>query len=125
MRRRALSGPVGTDGDGPLLLRRLPQGLGLRLIPFAMFAAKDLTITGPLLTYQSQAKRGIATRNSCAKCGGLVFGGILGQSDSHTIYGGSFDDPARFVPRIAIFASRAPEWAMIPPGLIQFEEMPS
>jgi hypothetical protein len=97
---------------------------GSGFIPFAMFQAKDLTISGPLLTYTSPAKRGVATRNSCARCGGLVFGGPLGETDSHTIYAGSFDDPSRFVPRIAIFTSRAPKWAMIPPGLVQFEEMP-
>ncbi len=66
-----------------------------------------------------------AVRNSCVVCGGLVFGGPLGETDSHTIYAGSLDDPDAFQPSIAIYTRDAPPWVTIPPGLKQFETMPA
>ena len=60
----------------------------------------------------------------CAACGSLVFGGERGRSDSYTIYAGSLDDPSQFQPKVAIFASRRAPWAVIPPGLKVFDEMP-
>jgi hypothetical protein len=53
-----------------------------------------------------------------------VFGGIIGIDTSHTIYAGSLDDPARFVPTIAIFNRDRPAWAAVPDGLTLFETMP-
>ena len=54
----------------------------------------------------------------------LVFGGIPGKTEMHTLYAGSFDDPSRFKPRIAIFMSERAPWAAVPEGLTQFERMP-
>jgi hypothetical protein len=64
-------------------------------------------------------------RNFCAACGSLVFGGIVGTDARHTIYAGSLDDPALFQPTMAIFNSRRPTWAILPPGLAVFEQMPT
>jgi len=63
-------------------------------------------------------------RNSCAVCGGLVFGGEVDISDSFTIYAGSLDEPLAFHPAIAIFTRNRPAWAVIPTGLTIFEDMP-
>ncbi|MFX8601233.1 GFA family protein, partial [Acinetobacter baumannii] len=65
-----------------------------------------------------------AVRNFCPACGGLVFGGVVGEDLSHTIYAGSLDDPSAFKPTIAIFARDRPHWAPLPPGLTVFETMP-
>lgn len=97
---------------------------GSAFIPFMNFAASALTITGEARQFHSPALRGTATRNSCPDCGGLVFGGIYGTHDSHTIYAGSLDDPARFRPTIAIFLRDKPDWLSVPAGLITFETMP-
>ena len=40
-----------------------------------------------------------------------VFGGIVGESDAHTIYAGSLDDSSRFRPEMAIFNRDRPAWA--------------
>jgi hypothetical protein len=53
-----------------------------------------------------------------------VFGGVVGQSTSHTIYAGSLDDPSSFHPTIAIFTRDRPDWVIMPPGLKAFETMP-
>jgi hypothetical protein len=98
---------------------------GSGFIPFMGFSADAVRFTGETLQYRSQSARGSdAVRNSCPACGGLVFGGEVGKDDSHTIYAGSLDDPARFRPTIAIFAQGRPDWAVIPPGLIVFDRLP-
>jgi hypothetical protein len=57
-------------------------------------------------------------------CGSLVFGGVVGEDESHTIYAGSLDDPAGFKPAVAIFTRDRPEWVILPEGLQAFETMP-
>ena len=98
---------------------------GSGFIPFMGFAAGQLRFHGQSRAFVSKAANGgDATRNFCPVCAGLVFGGVVGESESFTIYAGSLDDPTQFAPKIAIFAKGRPEWAMIPPGLTVFEAMP-
>jgi hypothetical protein len=98
---------------------------GSGCIPFMNFDASVLTITGRWTVHRMQHADGReAVRNSCLVCGGLVFGGPLGETDEHTIYAGSLDDPSLFKPAIAIYTRDAPDWVTIPPGLKRFEAMP-
>ena len=98
---------------------------GSGFIPFMGFSASVLSFTGETLKFRSPAASGReAVRNSCPQCGGLVFGGEVGLTDSHTIYAGSLDDASLFQPRIAIFTRDRPEWAALPEGLTVFEGMP-
>jgi hypothetical protein len=94
-------------------------------MPFMVFPASALTVRGTTREFRSPAASGrTAVRNSCSVCGGLVFGGELGRSGSFTVYAGSLDEPARFRPRIAIFAADRPPWALIPPELETFAGLP-
>jgi hypothetical protein len=98
---------------------------GSGFIPFMGFAASAVRFTGE--TRQSRAKAvrgGDAVRNFCAKCGGLVFGGVVGKDSAHSIYAGSLDDPSVFHPTMAIFNRDRPEWVVLPPGLKVYETMP-
>jgi hypothetical protein len=89
------------------------------------FPASALTITGPAHQYRSPALRGgEATRNSCPTCGGLVYGGEHGLSDSHTIYAGSLDDATLFQPTMLLFNRDRPAWVVPPEGVELFETMP-
>ena len=98
---------------------------GSGFIPFMGFDASALTITGRWTVYRTRHADGReAVRNSCVVCGGLVFGGELGKTDSHSIYAGSLDDPTLFVPTIALFLRDAAPWAPVPPGLTQYQTMP-
>ena len=98
---------------------------GSGFIPFMGFKANALRFTGPTRQSVTKSARGSdAVRNFCAVCGSLVFGGVVGKDDAHTIYAGSLDDPSCFRPRIAIFAAGRPNWAVIPPGLTVFERTP-
>jgi hypothetical protein len=98
---------------------------GSGFIPFIGVAGDAMRVTGESREFRTKAARGgDATRNFCPVCGGLVFGGERGISDSFTIYAGSLDDPSVFQPTIAIFARYRPDWAIIPPGLTVYEDMP-
>jgi len=67
---------------------------------------------------------GDAVRNHCAVCGSLVFGGIVGEASTHTLYAGSLDDPSLFKPSIAIFTRDKPDWVVMPSGLKAFDALP-
>ncbi len=98
---------------------------GAGFIPFMGFDAEQVRFSGETRQFRSLSFRGTeAVRNSCPTCGGLVFGGVVGQDVSHTIYAGSLDDPTRFQPRMAIFNRDRPDWALIPEGVEVFETMP-
>jgi len=99
---------------------------GSGFMPFMSFAASAVRITGEVSQFVSKAlSGGDATRNRCAACGSLVFGGELGKSDMLNIYAGTLDDPSSFRPRIAIFARSRPPWAAIPPELKVFDALPT
>jgi hypothetical protein len=107
-----------------LLLRRLSQGVGLRLIPFIGFSREAVRFIGRSQTFTSKAASGgDAVRNFCPNCGSLVLGGDVGKDDQFTIYAGTLDVPSTFHPSMAIFARDRPVWALIPAGLKTFETM--
>ena len=98
---------------------------GSGFIPYMGFAAGAVSLTGQSRPFVSKARHGgPSTRNSCPVCGGLVFGGVVGVSESFTIYAGSLDDPSVFRPKAAIFTEGRPAWAIIPEGLLVFEGPP-
>ena len=99
---------------------------GSGFIAFMGFPASVLRITGDVVTHTMEQKDGRKSeRNFCPSCGGLVYGGVRGVSEQHTIYAGSLDDPAHFKPTMAIFNSQRPAWVVLPAGLRVFEGMPS
>jgi hypothetical protein len=98
---------------------------GSGFVPFLGFSASALSFSGESRSFSSPAANGrTATRNFCPTCGGLVFGGERGLSDSYTIYAGSLDQPADFHPTVAIFTQGRPEWAPIPAHCRVFERLP-
>jgi hypothetical protein len=98
---------------------------GSGFIPFLFFDASSIRFAGETTHSVAKAVRGgDAVRNRCAACGSLVFGGIVGEDSTHTIYGGSLDDPSLFRPTMAIFTRDKPDWVLLPPGLALFDTMP-
>jgi hypothetical protein len=99
---------------------------GSGIVPFIGFPPNAVRVTGKVLMHSKKLKNGrSAERNSCAVCGGLAFGGEIGNAEGHTIYAGSLDDPARFKPAMAINTAEAQAWAPVPQGLTRYEGMPS
>jgi hypothetical protein len=98
---------------------------GSGFIPFMGFPSSAVRFSGESRQFASKAASGNdAVRNFCPICGGLVFGGEVGSSDSFSIYAGSLDDPSSFHPAVAIFTRDRPAWALIPPELRAFEALP-
>lgn len=98
---------------------------GSGYVAFMGFPARALSFSGETVQVRSPAFRGgEAVRNRCPKCGSLVFGGVVGEDVSHTIYAGSLDDPSFFRPTMALFDRERPGWAILPPGLTVFDTMP-
>src|ERR1700761_1157868 len=98
---------------------------GSGFVGFMGFAADALAIAGEASVHALALGNGrIAARNRCARCGSLVYGGVVGRVRSHTIYAGTLDDPARFAPTMAIFVRGKPDWVVLPPGLQLFDAMP-
>ena len=99
---------------------------GSGFIPFIGVATDAVKITGTVIVHTVKHEDGReAVRNACAVCGGLVYGGEVGNPRGHTIYAGSLDDPSLFKPSIGIFTRDKPDWVVVPPGLVLFESMPS
>ena len=98
---------------------------GSGFIPFLLFEASALRVSGETKHSIAKAVRGgDAVRNHCAVCGSLVFGGIVGEASTHTIYAGSLDEPSLFKPSIAIFTRDKPNWVLMPSGLKAFDALP-
>lgn len=98
---------------------------GSGFIPFMGFSSGKVRFTGEARQFTIKAARGgDSVRNFCPLCGSLVFGGLAGQDEQHTIYAGTLDEPALFQPNMAIFAASRPPWALIPRGLTVFAGLP-
>jgi len=98
---------------------------GSGYIGFLGFAPGTLAFTGETSMHSLPQSDGrVSQRNFCPECGGLVFGGEIGNPRGHTVYAGSLDDPARFKPTMAIFLSQKADWVALPEGLTLFERMP-
>ncbi len=122
--RYEAEGPAGASGYCFCGDCRKASGSGF--IPFMNFKVGTIRFTGqPLLHRSPNARGGEAARNSCAVCGGLVFGGEIGNPHGHTVYAGSLDDASQFHPTMAIFNKSRPAWVPLPKGLtVVFEGMP-
>jgi hypothetical protein len=113
------------SGTGHCYCADCQKASGSGFIPFMGFPAGAVRFSGETRQFRSTSARGTeAVRNSCPICASLVFGGEIGRSVSFTIYAGSLDDPSLFQPKIAIFASARPHWAIIPDGLTVFDRLP-
>lgn len=111
--------------QGYCFCRDCRKASGSGFIPFLNFRADSVRITGRTIhSLAESAAGGVAVRNHCANCGGLVFGGIVGQDTEHTIYAGSLDEAALFRPTLAIFTRDKPDWVLMPPGLKTFDRLP-
>ena len=131
IRGGCLCGAVRYEADGEPAMSGLcycsdcRKASGSGFIPFMLYRAGAVRFSGSALQFTTRSVRGEdAVRNFCPVCGALLFGGIVGQDTSHTIYAGSLDDPSAFEPKIAIFNRERADWAVLPPGLIVYETMP-
>jgi hypothetical protein len=99
---------------------------GSGFVPFIGFRSGAVRFSGSTRIFICKSAAGTdAVRNFCPVCGGLVFGGKVGESEEFTIYAGSLDDPSSFHPTVAIFTKNRPPWAFISADLKTFETLPT
>jgi len=111
--------------QGYCFCRDCRKASGSGFIPFLLVPAVSVRFTGKTMrSFVKSARGSDAVRNHCAACGGLVFGGLIGESREHTLYAGSLDEPALFQPTMAIFTRDKPEWVSMPAGLKVFATLP-
>jgi hypothetical protein len=80
---------------------------------------------GPIKQVRTKGGSGhSAVRNICAECGSLLFGTPDSAPDLVTIYAGTLDDCAAFVPDAALFVSQRPPWAALALPLVEHQWMP-
>jgi len=115
----------GTPISGHCYCADCRKASGSGFIPFMSFPFGAVTFSGEARQYSSPSVSGrVAVRNFCPTCGGMVFGGLIGNEHGHTIYAGSLDDPSLFKPTLAIFTKDRPEWALIPPDFKTYPGLP-
>jgi hypothetical protein len=126
-----LCGAVRYEALGPpraqgfCFCRDCRKASGSGLVPFLLFPASAVRFSGDTRRSVTRAFRGgEAVRNHCARCGGLVFGGIVGSDTAHTLYAGSLDDASLFRPTMALFLRDKPDWVLLPPDLTPYQTMP-
>lgn len=82
-------------------------------------------VTGDVTTYDRPADSGnMVSRSFCPKCGSALFSTNSGNPDLMFVRASSLDDPEVFKPQMSVYASRAPSWEHMDPGLPAFPEMP-
>jgi hypothetical protein len=98
---------------------------GSAFVPFMGFDGSAIKLTGETREHHGKsASGGTAVRNFCPSCGSLLFGGIYGTDDEHTVYAGSLDDITVFKPNIAMFTQDRPDWAKLECKVKEFKQMP-
>ncbi|BDU16650.1 GFA family protein [Lysobacter auxotrophicus] len=85
----------------------------------------SFTGIGPIKQVRTMGGSGhSAVRNICIECGSLLFGTPESAPDLVTIYAGTLDDSAAFVPEAALFVSQRPPWAALELSLVEHQRMP-
>lgn len=95
-------------------------------VPVLGVDKSGFTQEGPIRASRKPGGSGLpAVRNFCGECGSLLFGTPESAPDLVTIYAGSLDDPAAFVPSDALFAGQRPPWARLALPLVEHHGMPA
>ena len=66
----------------------------------------------------------VKVRAFCPECGSPVYMTFKAMPDLFTVHAASLDDPSRYKPQMATYASRALAWDHIDPALPKFDKMP-
>jgi len=89
----------------------------------AVFRSDDMEITGELGTHSFTAASGnTLTQHFCPKCASPVYGQSSARMHLRSIRLGFLDASHGLKPDAIIWASEAPEWAVLDPALDQFPQ---
>lgn len=89
------------------------------------FPADALSTTGDIATHRYVADSGNEMWFSfCPQCGTQLFAGSAARPHLRAVRFGAIDFPNDLRPMMAIWTSRAPQWAVLDPALEQYETQP-
>lgn len=89
------------------------------------FSADAIRLTGKTAEYHSKADSGAqVTRAFCPHCGSGVYARNSAMPEMIFLRASTMDEPDLFEPQIAVYASRAPAWDPVSPGIPAFPERP-
>jgi hypothetical protein len=89
------------------------------------FAKSAIKISGQVKEYQSKADSGAdVTRAFCPTCGAGIYSSNANMAHMIFIRASILDDPNQFAPQLVVYASRAPKWDVVAPGVPSFAEGP-
>lgn len=87
--------------------------------------ADAFQLEGSTTRYDKAADSGnIVSRHFCPTCGSAVYSTNSGVQGRVFVRASSLDDPEVFQPQMVVYASRAPSWDHMAPGLPAFDTMP-
>jgi len=91
----------------------------------AMFESAAVDVEGPVAKWNYTAASGnTLTMAFCPNCGNHVFAQSSARPQFTTFRIGFLDEPHGLSPKIAIWTSEAPAWAMIDPGMESWPRQP-
>lgn len=91
----------------------------------AMFPQSDVTLIGPVASYElASASGNTVTRLFCATCGSPLFGKNTGMPEVMTVSLGTLDKPDDLTPQVAIFARTRRAWDTMDPTLATYDAQP-
>ena len=84
-----------------------------------------LAVTGNVTFYDHPADSGnIVSRGFCPTCGSAIYSKNSGMPEMVFPRASALDDPDIIQPQMTVYASRAPSWDHVDPGLPAFPEIP-
>jgi len=109
-------------GGEPLVARicwcRVCQKISGNGTANAIFPSAAIEVTGAMSCFTSKAESGNdIARHFCPRCGCQLFAGSSASAQFRVLRVGTLDDPSSIKPSINMWASSAPDWACLDPGL--------
>ena len=87
--------------------------------------AKDLSIDGPMTTYERPTDSGSHTNCwFCSRCGTRIYHGSARSSQVVTLKGGTLDYTAELEPVAHLWISRKQPWVLLSEPAVRFETQP-
>jgi hypothetical protein len=89
------------------------------------FPRDAVTLTGVVTEFHSKSDGGRdVTRAFCPVCGAGIHAGNAAMPGMIFLRASTLDDPDLFAPQMTVYASRAPAWDPVTPGIPTFAESP-
>ena len=92
---------------------------------YLTFVGAEVTVQGEAADWETVGELGTVKHSRfCAACGSPLFLTFPDMPDVFVVCAGNLDDPSRYQPRVAMWASAGHAWDHLDPSLTRFDKMP-